>query len=135
VAANHRAPHEHFSKPIPDKNTIPKDLEAIPSPRIGYVGVINEKVDFPLLTSICKQNPEWSIVLIGLEKVKQLDFQKKLEELKNQPNCYFLGMKDYFDVPNYIYGLDVCMMCYVINDWTYYGYPLKLHEYVLLCLQ
>lgn len=109
---------------------VSSELLAIPQPRIGYVGVINEKVDFRLLTYLCKSHPDWSIVMVGPEKVTQPEFRRDLEELQQQKNCYFLGRKPGRDVPGYMKGLDVCMMCYLVNDWTYFGYPLKMHEYL-----
>lgn len=108
----------------------PPDLANIPKPRIGYVGVVNEKVDFQLLTSICRSHRDWSIVLIGPEKTRQPEFRKHLKEFTEQPNAYLLGQKEGREVPNYMKGLDVCLMCYLVNDWTYYGYPLKMHEYL-----
>lgn len=113
-----------------DTNPIPDDIARIPIPRIGYVGVINEKVDFELLSYLCDARPEWSIVLVGPEKVKEPGFHLKLKKLQSKKNCYFLGGKDVRAVPSYIRALDVCMMCYVVNNWTYYGYPLKMHEYL-----
>ena len=109
---------------------IPADMDSIPRPRIGYVGVINEKVDFGLLEFICRQRPDWSIVMVGPVKVATSDGQAALAKLEDSPNCYFLGQKEGRMVPPYMYGLDVAMMCYVINDWTYFGYPLKMHEYL-----
>lgn len=119
-----------FSKTLTDKVKVPGELDEISQPRIGYVGVINEKVDFKLLSHLCKSRPDWSIVLVGPERVRDPEFRRSLEELKNHKNCYFLGQKPGRDVPAYIKGLDVCMMCYLVNDWTYYGYPLKMHEYL-----
>ena len=43
---------------------------------------------------------------------------------------HWLGNRPYDSVPAYIKGLDVCMMCYVINDWTFFGDPSKMHEYL-----
>ena len=122
--------YEHFENSIKFSSKIPNEISSIPSPRIGYVGVINEKVDCGLLTMLCKSHPEWSFILIGPIKIKQKKFINKLNELKQQPNCFFLGRKDGRQIPHYLKGLDVGLMCYHINDWTYYGYPLKMHEYL-----
>lgn len=122
--------YELFSSTLTDMVTVPAELESIPGPRIGYVGVINEKVDFKLLIYLCQSHPEWSIVLVGPEKVTRPEFLPDFDELKRQKNCYFLGRKEGRAVPAYVKGMDVCMMCYLVNDWTYYGYPLKMHEYL-----
>jgi len=121
---------EFFSRTLTEAVQVPADLEQIPGPRIGYVGVINEKVDFELLTYLCEENPDWSIVLVGPVKVRQEGYIEKYNRLRECPNCYFLGQKEGRDVPAYLKGMDVCMMCYLVNDWTYYGYPLKMHEYL-----
>lgn len=94
------------------------------------MGVINEKVDFKLLKALCEIHPKYSFVLIGPVRVKQEQYKKELLELKDRPNIFFLGRKPSTQVPYYIKGLDVCMMCYLKNEWTYYGYPLKMHEYL-----
>jgi len=122
--------YEYYSKSLTNETSVPPDMEMIPKPRIGYIGVINEKVDFKLLTYLCKSRPDWSIVLVGPVRVQLFEFRENLRELEQQKNCYFLGQKENKQVPSYIKGLDVCMMCYLVNEWTYYGYPLKMHEYL-----
>lgn len=122
--------YELFSSTLSEEVSVPSELDCIPKPRIGYVGVINEKVDFKLLKYLCETRPDWSIVLVGPEKTTQPEYLVDLEALKKQKNCFFLGQKKGREVPAYIKGMDVCMMCYLINDWTYYGYPLKMHEYL-----
>lgn len=122
---------DHFNSIVTDATcSIPDDLVRIPSPRIGYIGVINEKVDFRLLTELCRARPDWSIVLIGPDKTQQPTHQHYRDELQKQTNVYFLGQREGREIPRYLKGLDVCMMCYLVNDWTYYGYPLKMHEYL-----
>jgi len=122
--------YDYFSTISASSVPLPDDLQKIPGPRVGYVGVINEKVDFRLLKYLCDSHPEWSILLVGPVKVRHQPFIDDLESLKTCRNCYFLGSKSHKEVPRYIAGLDVAMMCYLINDWTYYGYPLKMHEYL-----
>ena len=51
-------------------------------------------------------------------------------QLSSLPNVHFLGEKPVNELPAYTQHLDVCTMCYVINDYTKFIYPLKLHEYL-----
>ena len=37
----------------------------MPRPRLGYAGVIDERIDLPLLDEIAAMRPEWQIVMIG----------------------------------------------------------------------
>jgi glycosyltransferase involved in cell wall biosynthesis len=45
-------------------------------------------------------------------------------------NVYFLGGKAHTDLPYYVNAMDINLLCYTIdkNSWSYFGYPLKLHE-------
>jgi glycosyltransferase involved in cell wall biosynthesis len=53
-----------------------------------------------------------------------------IEQLTRFSNVYFLGHKEVNALPAYTQHLDVCLLCYLNNDYTKYIYPLKLHEYL-----
>jgi glycosyltransferase involved in cell wall biosynthesis len=53
-----------------------------------------------------------------------------IAELSTLPNVHFLGLKAVDELASYGQYLDVCLMCYELNDYTRYIYPLKLHEYL-----
>jgi glycosyltransferase involved in cell wall biosynthesis len=108
----------------------PDDIASIPHPRIGYIGTINEKVNLPALEAIAGADPSWQVVLIGRENYKVAAEKQRFEALVARPNVHWLGHRSHTLVPAYIKGLDVLMMCYVINNWTFYGDPSKLHEYL-----
>ena len=38
--------------------------------------------------------------------------------------------KDVTDIPAYTQNMDVCLLCYRLNAYTRYIFPLKLHEYL-----
>jgi glycosyltransferase involved in cell wall biosynthesis len=107
----------------------PHDLKKIPHPRIGYIGVIKKQLDFELLIALVRRHPQWSFVFVGpqgnLENCETL-----IEQLASFSNVYFLGRKEVSALPSYTQHLDVCLLCYAINDYTKYIYPLKLHEYL-----
>lgn len=107
----------------------PSDLSSVPHPRIGYVGFIKTQLDFALLVTLAQSHPQWSFVLVGPKGNlgKDAALVKRLSEL---PNVYFLGPKPVSALPGYVQHLDVCMLCYKLNDYTKYIYPLKLHEYL-----
>src|ERR1700690_1979028 len=121
---------ELFSRALLDDTAIPSDLEAIKAPRIGYVGSVNAKVDFELLEFIARTKPQWSIVLVGPTQITIPELRSNYERLRLLPNVHHLGFRPLQSLPNYVRGLDVCLMCYRTDSWAYYGYPLKLHEYL-----
>ena len=121
---------ELFSRASLEDTAIPSDLAAILPPRIGYIGNVNDKVDFELLESIARVKPLWSIILVGPLSIRTPEFRANFERLRQLPNVHHLGFRPLQTLPNYVRGLDVCLMCYRTDGWAYYGYPLKLHEYL-----
>jgi glycosyltransferase involved in cell wall biosynthesis len=107
----------------------PPDLARIPHPRIGYTGFIKRHLDWPVLIRLSQDHPEWSFVFVGPQS-PHLDIVKAIEQLRRQPNVYFLGPKSTEILSNYPQHFDVCIMPYQANDYTKYVYPLKLHEYL-----
>jgi glycosyltransferase involved in cell wall biosynthesis len=119
-----------FSQALLEDTVVPADIASLPAPRIGYIGNVNDKVDYRLLHYLASNHPEWSIVLVGPVVVRIPEFRAHCDQLKALPNVHFLGMKSQGQLPSYLKGLDVCMMCYRLDGWAYFGYPLKLHEYL-----
>jgi glycosyltransferase involved in cell wall biosynthesis len=115
--------YHHFAS----RHVEPPDLAQVPRPRIGYVGVIKKQLDLPLLSRLVAARPEWSFVFVG--PVGKIDSHEDcLRELAAQPNAYFLGAKPLDALPAYVQHMDVGLLCYAVDDYTRYIYPLKLHE-------
>jgi len=107
----------------------PADLRDVPRPRIGYVGMIKQQLDFRLLHALAEHHPTWQFVFVGPDG--SLGDQAALRAtLAQRPNVTFLGGKPLAALPAYTQHLDVCLMCYQVNDYTNFIYPLKLHEYL-----
>jgi len=51
-----------FSRALLEETAVPSDLGAMRPPRIGYIGNVNDKVDFELLESIARAKPLWSVI-------------------------------------------------------------------------
>jgi UDP-galactopyranose mutase len=102
----------------------PADLAAISGTILGYFGVIDERIDLPLLASIAEAHPEWSIVMIGpIVKIDPAD-------LPQAPNLHYLGQKEYSELPAYLAHFDVCLVPFAINEATRYVSPTKTLEYM-----
>jgi len=107
----------------------PADLAKIDRPRIGYVGVIKDQLDMDLLLRLSHRRPDWSFVLVG-PKGFVGNKESTIAALKQRSNVHFLGNRQLRELPGYTQHLDVCIMCYEVNDYTNCIYPLKLHEYL-----
>jgi glycosyltransferase involved in cell wall biosynthesis len=115
----------HFSQALNEKTEVPKDLASLPSPRIGYVGIVDPLwwVDMELLIGLARVRPDWSVVLIGPTEKRRLSF--------NVPsNLHLLGARPYRSVPCYLKGMDVCLVPFKKNAVTQACSPLKLYEYL-----
>jgi glycosyltransferase involved in cell wall biosynthesis len=121
---NHAADIRHFSKAADPQTSVPADLEKIPHPRIGFVGMVDLiRFDSELIRLVAA-NPEYHVVIVG---GAMPGAERSLLDL---PNVHLLGMKPLDELPGYLKGMDVCLMPYRLNDATRSIYPLKLHEYM-----
>ena len=103
-------------------------LAAIPRPRIGYAGALNEKIDFALVAQVAAARPDWQFVLVGA-----LDLAGNgaaADGLKALPNVHWPGRVPVSDVPAAIAGMDVCLLPYQLSPWTAAIDSLKLYEYL-----
>jgi glycosyltransferase involved in cell wall biosynthesis len=116
---------EAFASPMAE----PKDMASIPHPRIGYVGVIKKQLDLDLLLRLARRHTEWSFVMVGPRGPLDAD-AAIFDALISCPNVWFLGRKTIDQLPAYAQHMDVCTMCYKLDDYTKYIYPLKMHEYL-----
>ena len=102
----------------------PGDQKAIARPRLGYFGVIDERIDLPLLEGVAVQRPEWQIVMVG--PVAKID----PSQLPRQANIHYLGQKQYAELPAYLDGWDVCLLPFALNNSTRFISPTKTLEYM-----
>ncbi len=102
----------------------PLDQENIPSPRLGYAGVIDERTDLGLVAEIARARPNYSFVFVG-PVVKISD-----DDLPRAANIHFLGRKEYDELPSYMSGWDVALMPFAHNDATKFISPTKTPEYL-----
>jgi UDP-galactopyranose mutase len=104
--------------------TIPADQAHIPAPRLGFFGVLDERLDRELLADVAAQRPDWHLILIG--PVAKID----VADLPTAPNLHYLGAKGYADLPAYIAGWDVALLPFARNEATRYISPTKTPEYL-----
>jgi UDP-galactopyranose mutase len=102
----------------------PDDQAPIGRPRLGFYGVIDERMDLDLLAAVADAHPEWSIVMVGpVVKIDPAD-------LPVRANIHYLGGKSYDELPVYLGGWDVALMPFAINESTRFISPTKTPEYL-----
>lgn len=125
---NNVADIDHFGS-ARDIAPLPVDLEAIPHPRLMYIGALSDfKIDFTMIAEIAAARPEWHFVFIGDEREGQ--HSEDIARLAQRPNAHFLGWRAYAVLPDYLRGADVALLPQQINDYTRSMFPMKFFEYL-----
>ncbi len=116
---------EHFAQADDGHNfELPEDIQNIARPILGYYGVIDERMDLPLLAYIAENRPDWQLVMLGpVVKISP-------EELPQAPNLHYPGMKTYEQLPVYLAHFDVALVPFAMNEATRYLSPTKTLEYM-----
>ena len=102
----------------------PGDQSNIPRPRLGYAGVIDERMDLELIRQVARARPEWQLVLLG--PVVKID----PASLPQAANIHYLGMKPYEQLPRYLSSWQIGMLPFASNDATRFISPTKTPEYL-----
>jgi UDP-galactopyranose mutase len=113
----------HFSRARVCRSE-PADQAVIAGRRLGFFGVIDERMDLALVDEVARLRPDWQLVLLG--PVVKVD----PAELPRRPNLHYLGCKSYEELPSYIAGWDVAMLPFAKNDATRFISPTKTPEYL-----
>jgi glycosyltransferase involved in cell wall biosynthesis len=123
---DHGVDLEHFRRTPPEAE--PADLRAIPRPRVGFFGALDDyTVDFGLLERLARALPDVSLVLVGAATCS-------LKRLTDLANVSWLGPRPYAEIPRYGSGFDVALMPWLQNEWISNCNPIKLKEYLALGL-
>jgi glycosyltransferase involved in cell wall biosynthesis len=115
---------EHFGKARDPEAPIPADIDFMARPILGWFGVVDERVDYGMVGEVARKRPDWSFAMVG--PVVKVDPNL----LPHAPNLYWMGGRDYQQLPNYCAAFDLCMMPFAMNASTQYINPTKGLEYM-----
>jgi UDP-galactopyranose mutase len=102
----------------------PADQALLARPRLGYFGVIDERMDLELLEGIASARPDWQIIMLG--PIVKIDPAL----VPRADNIHYLGAKRYEELPQYVGGWDVALMPFARNEATRFISPTKTPEYM-----
>jgi protoporphyrinogen oxidase/glycosyltransferase involved in cell wall biosynthesis len=113
----------HFARAKDRRNDHPLQRQ-LPQPRLGYFGVIDERLDLELIDALALARQQWQIVMVGPHaKVDPATLPKR-------PNIHYFGQQSYEDLPRFVAGWDVCLQPFALNDATRFISPTKTLEYM-----
>lgn len=113
----------HFA-PAKTGLTDPADQANLVGPRIGFFGVIDERMDVAMVAKAAAECSEIQFIMLG--PVIKID-PKKLPKL---PNLHWLGPKPYAELPAYLSHWDSGWMPFALNAATQYISPTKTPEFL-----
>jgi glycosyltransferase involved in cell wall biosynthesis len=102
----------------------PADQAHVPHPRVGFFGVIDERLDIDLVAYSAEAMPDVQFMMIG--PVVKID----PATLPQHPNIHWLGGKQYAELPSYLANWDAGWMPFALNESTRYISPTKTPEFL-----
>ena len=115
---------EHFQQARNGTAEEPEIQASLPHPRLGFFGVIDERLDLKLIGSLADSHPEWQIAMIG--PVVKIDPAL----LPQRSNIHYFGQRHYSELPSFISGWDLCILPFARNESTRFISPTKTLEYM-----
>lgn len=113
--------HAHFGQK--DLADHPQQA-ALRRPRLGYYGVIDERLDLELIQATALAHPDWELILVG--PTAKID----PASLPRLANVHWMGPHLYNELPSFLAGWDVCLMPFALNPSTRFISPTKTLEYL-----
>lgn len=114
----------HFAAAHDPATNVPVALAALRGPVLGYVGVMDERLDYALLAHVAEHLPDTTLAMVG--PVVNVDPRA----LPQRENIHWFGQQSYEALPAFIKGFDVCLMPFAFNKATRYINPTTTLEYM-----
>jgi UDP-galactopyranose mutase len=86
--------------------------------------VIDERINLALINEMAEKKSDWNFIYIG--PTVKID----PESLPRKSNIYYLGSRNYQDLPLYMSGWNICLMPFALNESTRFISPTKTPEYL-----
>lgn len=120
---------DHFVRAGESSSATPDDMRQIVAegkPVVGYYGALAEWFDYHLLKHVATELPEYNFVLIGPD----YDLSMERSGIQLCSNIYWLGPKDYRQLPGYLRLFDVATIPFRATEAIQAVSPIKLFEYM-----
>lgn len=111
---------EEWSSP----GAAPAWFTALPTPRLLYVGTLDERVDLDVIRALAERHPAGSVVLVGPE------LDGAMTAIRDLPNVHVVSPVPRATIVGLVHAADVCLLPHRRTPLTEAMSPLKLYEYV-----
>ena len=113
----------HFGQARKDQPE-PSELVGMAHPRVGFVGVIDERMNLELIGDVAALMPAVQFVMVG--PVVKID----PAALPQRENLHYLGGRSYTQLPAYLAHWDAAILPFALNESTRFISPTKTPEYL-----
>lgn len=119
----------HFAPPLPAARSIEAVSAraihaAIPTPRLGFFGIIDERVDLELVARMADLRPDWHFMMAGpLRGVAP-------QALPRRGNISWLGPQTYAILPHLQSHWDLCLLPLRVEVCAHRAVPIEVLEYL-----
>lgn len=103
----------------------PEEIKDIPHPRVSYWGVLDHKLNEPLIAEMAIKRPEWHFIFYGPKNYSY----PSIEAL---PNVHFMGYAPQAELNRVGHHSDVLIMPWKESEWIRSQCPIKYREYLAI---
>ena len=104
---------------------VPEELADIRGPVLGFIGALQQCIDYPLLKRLAQARPDCTLVFIGRQHA-----DAEIGLIRELPNVQILGLRPQAELPAYLARFDVCLNPFRAGDLARDVSPLKFYEYL-----
>jgi glycosyltransferase involved in cell wall biosynthesis len=110
----------------------PADLAHLPRPLLGYVGSLEDRIDWTLIERLARAYPGGSVVLIGqLARKRSGPWYAACKRCLDLPNVHALGWRPQESIARYNRAFDVCLIPYrADHPFNRVCCPTKIMDYM-----
>lgn len=113
----HGAPEMFLARePLRRPGPSPADIAHLPRPWIGFVGTLEDRLDWPLLERLSDEFPKASILIVGRPpQPTDAPWFEAAQRFIGQPNVHLLGWRNQGELPGYYQAFDVNLVPYLVD--------------------
>jgi glycosyltransferase involved in cell wall biosynthesis len=103
-------------KPLTHPAQAPADLARLPRPYLGYVGSLEDRIDWELMDKLSTDFPDASIVVVGhVRSALGSSWWEACARFLSRPNVHALGWRPQQEIARYYQAFDVCLIPYRLD--------------------
>lgn len=111
---------------------LPEDIAHLPRPILGYIGSLEDRLDYDLIHRLAGAMPEASVVLIGREPSENAPGAENFRRCVELPNVHALGWRPQVSINDYNRCFDVCLIPYLPDHpFNVACCPTKIMDYMV----